>query len=289
MPPSHLGAWASSINHWEHSFIFAKLEPQMHFRGWWYWERSPYENRDLHMPPDIMSGPYACGPFAINLDINRGRMSKETTMKTLLIGALAALVSTSAYAADLVTQEPVAPEVVEAAPISTWDGAYIGALGGAGWLQGDYDFGATTASRTKAGGLLGAFAGYNYQLDNNVVLGVEGDFSYNWNKESIGGTDVGTDWAGSARGRVGYAFDDALIYGTAGWTTARGFVDAPGASKQTKALNGYTVGAGVDYKITQNIFARAEYRFNDYGTEKIGGVKFDNQQHQAIIGIGYKF
>jgi hypothetical protein len=169
MPPSHLGAWASSINHWEHSFIFAKLEPQMHFRGWWYWERSPYENRDLHMPPDIMSGPYACGPFAINLDINRGRMSKETTMKTLLIGALAALVSTSAYAADLVTQEPVAPEVVEAAPISTWDGAYIGALGGAGWLQGDYDFGATTASRTKAGGLLGAFAGYNYQLDNNVV------------------------------------------------------------------------------------------------------------------------
>ena len=50
-------------------------------------------------------------------------------MKTLLIGALAALVSTSAYAADLVTQEPVAPEVVEAAPISTWDGAYIGALG----------------------------------------------------------------------------------------------------------------------------------------------------------------
>jgi outer membrane immunogenic protein len=210
-------------------------------------------------------------------------------MKTLLIGAVVALVSTSAYAADVVTQEPVAPEVVEAAPISSWDGAYIGALGGAGWLKGDYDFGATTTHRTKAGGLLGAFAGYNYQLDNNIVLGIEGDVGYNWNKSSIGGTDVGTDWAGSVRGRVGYAFDDALIYGTAGWTTARGFIDPPAAGKSTKSLNGYTVGAGVDYKLTQNIFARAEYRFNDYGTEKISGVKFDNTQHQAIIGIGYKF
>ena len=209
--------------------------------------------------------------------------------KTLMISALAVLVSTSAYAADLITPEPVAPEVVDMAPISTWDGGYIGALGGAGWLKGDYDVGASTISRNKTGGLLGAFAGYNYQMDNNVVLGVEGDFSYNWNEANLRGADVGTDWTGAVRGRVGYAFDDALIYGAAGWTASRGYIDAPGADKKTKTLNGYTVGAGVDYKLTQNIFARAEYRFSDFGNEKIGGVNFDNKQHAAIFGIGYKF
>jgi outer membrane immunogenic protein len=217
-------------------------------------------------------------------------MSKEKTMKkTLLISAFAALVSTSAFAADLITPEPVAPEVIDEAPISSWDGAYIGALGGAAWLKGDYDFGTSSASRNKTGGLLGAFAGYNYQLGNNVVLGVDGDFSYNWNEASVRGNDVGTDWSGSARARVGYAFDDALIYGAAGWTASRGYIDPATSGKKTKTLNGYTLGAGVDYKVTQNIFARAEYRFNDFGTEKIGGVNFDNKQHAVILGVGYKF
>ncbi|MBL0373860.1 porin family protein [Rhizobium sp. KVB221] len=209
--------------------------------------------------------------------------------KVVLISALLAGVSSAAFAADVVTPEPVAPEVVEVAPISSWDGAYIGAFGGAGWLDGDYDFGTSSHSRTSGGGVIGKFGGYNYQFDNNFVLGIEGDVSYNWNDKDINGTDVGTDWAGSVRARAGYAWDDALIYGAAGWTTARGFVDPNNGGKKTKALQGYTLGAGVDYKFTQNIFARAEYRFNDYGSEKIGGVNFDARQHQVLFGVGYKF
>lgn len=209
--------------------------------------------------------------------------------RALLISALLAGVSSSAFAADVVTPEPVAPEVVEAAPISSWDGAYIGAFGGVTWLDGKYDFGATNHNRTSTGGTIGKFVGYNYQFENNFVLGLEGDVSYNWNDDSIKGTDVGTDWAGSIRARAGYAWDDALIYGAAGWTTARGFVDPNNGSKKTKSLQGYTLGAGVDYKFTQNIFARAEYRFNDYGSEKIGGVNFDAKQHAVLFGVGYKF
>ena len=209
-------------------------------------------------------------------------------MKVLLIAGAAALMSTSAFAADVVTQEPVAPEVVEA-PISTWDGAYIGALGGAGWLKSDYDFNPGTSHRTQSGGVIGAFAGYNYQFENNFVLGIEGDVQWNWNEDTVRGADVGTDWGGAIRARVGYAFDDALIYGAAGWTASRGYIDPPGSGEKRKTLNGYTVGAGVDYKVWQNIFVRAEYRFNDYGNETIGGVDFDNQQHQAILGVGFKF
>lgn len=209
--------------------------------------------------------------------------------KTILISALVALTSSAAYAADLVQPEPAAPEVVEQTVTYGWDGPYAGIMGGAGWLRSNYDFGATEAHRTQSGGLLGGFAGWNKQLDNNIVLGIEGDFGYNWNKAKVNGADVGTDWSGAVRARAGYAFDDALLYGAAGWTVTRGYLDAPGADKKTKALNGYTLGAGVDYKFTDNIFARAEYRFNDYGSTKIQGVKFDPQQHSVIFGLGYKF
>ena len=211
-------------------------------------------------------------------------------MKTLFAGAVLALTSSAAYAADLVESAPVAPEVTEQAVTNYgWDGGYAGVMGGAGWLRNDYDFGALKTSRTQTGGLFGGFAGWNRQLDNNIVLGVEGDLSYNWNKETVNGNDAGTDWAGSVRGRAGYAFDNALVYGAAGWTVTRGYLDPNNGGKDTKALNGYTLGAGVDYKFTDNMFARAEYRFNDYGSDKIKGVDFNPQQHQVLIGLGYKF
>jgi len=134
------------------------------------------------------------------------------------------------------------------------------------------------------------FAGWNKQLDNNIVLGIEGDFKYDWNNKKFNGTDVGTDWGGSARARVGYAFDNALIYGAGGWTAANGYVDPAGPNNdKEKVLNGYTVGAGVDYKFTDSMFARAEYRFNDFGNEKIGGNKVDLQQHSVLLGVGFKF
>lgn len=210
--------------------------------------------------------------------------------KALLISAALALSSSAAYAADLVQTEPAPPAAVEETVTTYgWDGPYAGIMGGVGWLKGDYDFGATSSNPTQSGGIFGGFAGYNRQLDNNIVLGIEGDVGYNWNEKTVRGNDVGTDWSGSVRARAGYAFDDALIYGAAGWTVTRGYLDAPGADKKTKALNGYTLGAGVDYKFTDNIFARAEYRFNDYGSGKISGVDFNPQQHQVLFGLGYKF
>ena len=90
--------------------------------------------------------------------------------------------------------------------------------------------------------------------------------------------------AGGVRGHLGYTFDRAMIYGTAGWTATRGFVDVPGNDKK-ETLNGWTVGAGLDYAITNNIFGRAEYRYNDYGSADFGGVKMDVQQNQVTIGV----
>lgn len=212
-------------------------------------------------------------------------------IRTILVSALLAGTATTTMAADLVEPIPAAPEaVVEETQVYSWDGAYLGIFGGADWLRSSLDDGgALDRSGTQTGGLLGGFAGWNRQLDNNIVFGLEGDLKYDWNGKKYSGVDTGTDWGGSARVRVGYAFDNALIYGAGGWTAANAFVDPPGTSKSEKLVNGWTLGAGVDYKFTDSVFARAEYRFNDFGNQNFSGTKVDFQQHQAILGVGFKF
>ncbi|MCK3777614.1 porin family protein [Ensifer sesbaniae] len=206
--------------------------------------------------------------------------------------AAAAAFTQTAMAADL-AQPAEPPPVVETPPVFVWTGGYVGLQGGGGWLNGDFSAPGGSASEDFNGGFLGAFAGFNYQ-QGDWVYGIEGDVNYNWNDKSVdvGGTsaEVGTDVSGAIRGRVGYVLNDkALLYGAGGWTVTRGFVDVPGVSKEKETFNGWTIGAGVDYSFTDNVFGRAEYRYNDYGDKDIGGVNVDLDQHQFTVGVGVKF
>jgi len=206
-------------------------------------------------------------------------------MRPFLLSAILTLTASTAMAADVVA-EPSSPPV---APAFTWSGAYLGIHGGGAWANGEFSGFGITGSGDADGGLLGGFAGYNDQLDNGLVFGVEGNLEYNWNEQEIFGADFGTDWAGSVRGRVGYAFDQALIYATAGWAVTRGYVDVPGLGKDEATFNGYTVGAGLDYAFTNNMFGRVEYRYNDYGDKDIQGFNVDVDQHALKVGLGLKF
>ncbi len=203
-----------------------------------------------------------------------------------------ATLSGAALAADLMP--PPEPELVveeSVVPQFTWSGGYVGLQGGGAWADGDLSIPGDSSTKNLNGGLFGAFAGWNWEA-GNIVYGVEGDLYYNWNDghKNVFGVrgNVGTDWAGSIRGRLGYTFDKAMIYGTAGWATTRGFIDLPGDDDKN-TYNGWTVGAGLDYAVTDNIFARGEYRFNDYGSSDFSGVEMDIKQHQLTIGIGVKF
>lgn len=211
-------------------------------------------------------------------------------MKFVILTALAAsLAGMSAQAADL-TPPPEAPaEPAAVTPVFTWSGPYLGAQGGYGWTTFDPDGGGDNADAN--GGILGAFAGYNYQFDNNWVVGVEGDVMHNWNEEDVPGGSVETTWQGSVRARVGYAFDNALIYGTAGWAIAKAEAHPTGASEDSDTLNGWTVGAGFDYAFTQNVFGRAEYRYTDFGSGDFNGGAgdFDVNQNTIMLGVGVKF
>ncbi len=191
----------------------------------------------------------------------------------------------AASAADVVTETPPEPVAQAAAPVFTWNGFYVGLQGGGAWGNGDFS---GIGSSSMNGGLITGFGGYNWQLDNNIVLGVEGDASYNWNKETVGGDEFKFDTTGSVRARVGYALDHALLYGAAGWTGARGHVDTP-LGDDSATFSGWTVGAGVDYAFTDNVFGRVEYRYNDYGSKNLLGIDTDFNQNVVTVGVGVKF
>jgi outer membrane immunogenic protein len=220
-------------------------------------------------------------------------------MKKLALSAAFILAASSAMAADAVYEVPAAPMAQET-PLFNWSGFTAGVQGGYAWNNNDTNLVGFNADFD--GGILGGFVGYNHQLDNNWVIGIEGDFEKNWGDDSllVGGVtafNYGLDWQGSIRGRVGYAVDRALVYGTAGWAIGRGFLDVPIAGVGEKeTFNGFTVGAGVDYAFTDNVFGRLEYRYTNFGDKNfdftgVGGpvINSDLDQHAIRIGIGIKF
>ncbi|MDP9838848.1 outer membrane immunogenic protein [Neorhizobium huautlense] len=211
--------------------------------------------------------------------------------KIIALASAFLLTSTAmTMAADLIEQSAVPPVEFET-PAFTWTGAYVGISGGAGWLDGS-----TTKARRFHdeqdfdGSVFGAFAGYNWQFGNGIVVGVEGDIEYNSNDEKFFGyRTFGTDWAGSARGRIGYAFDRLMVFGTAGWTMANGHIQYGGIDK-SETFSGWTAGAGVDYAVTDKIFVRGEYRYSDFGTKEIvRGMNVDFDQSVVKLGLAVKF
>lgn len=209
--------------------------------------------------------------------------------KSILIATFASmLLSSAAIAADAIDQIPAPPAAVNAPAAFSWAGGYAGVLGGYGWLNGKFSDEDSSIKETMKGGRIGGFGGWNFDVGNHVILGAEGDLNYDWNKKTIGAAEVKTDVSGSVRARAGYAVDKALFYVAGGWTATQGKVEYDNFSdKQT--YNGWTVGAGVDYAITSKIFARGEYRYNDYASKTIDGVKFDYSQHVVNVGVGVKF
>ncbi|MBI1619887.1 outer membrane protein [Aquamicrobium zhengzhouense] len=210
--------------------------------------------------------------------------------KLALTASILAAASTSAFAADVAYEEP-APYTPPVATVYDWTGVYVGIQGGYVWttltdpLDVDEDF---------DGGTLGALVGANWQ-NGNIVFGVEGDINYTWNENDylFGNTavEVGTDWSGSLRARLGYAMDRTLLYATGGLALANGYVNVVGVGEESETLTGWTIGAGIEHAFTDTWTARLEYRYSDYGSDDFGlGVgDFDVSDHTVRVGMSYKF
>ena len=219
-------------------------------------------------------------------------INKKFALSTGLVLGLSVMAA-PVLAADVVYQEPPAPQpFVESAPVSTWAGPYAG-------VQLGYGFGGSADDKTNGndvgtkGWLGGAFGGFNMQ-NGQFVYGGEADVNYSNIKGSNAGLSARSRIDGSLRARAGVAVtDDVLLYGTAGVAAERLRV-TDNVDSDTNMMVGYTVGAGADVKLTDDVFARAEYRYTDYGSKNfdlpgVGNPKVDSSNHRVMMGVGIKF
>ncbi len=218
-------------------------------------------------------------------------------MKKFLLAALMAGVASSAFAADLPTHKapPQAPVVY--APPFTWTGFYVGVNGG--WGFGDLS---NSNFSAPSGGLLGAQAGYNYQM-GQFVAGLEADLDWtDLNKSNIyalGTNKFSTGTMTTERLRAGIALDRALIYvtgGYAGISTSASFNDTVNGltASETTWRNGGAIGGGVEYAFTNNITAKAEYLYVPLSDQTYFAGTPDGERNSFGIdiiraGLNYKF
>lgn len=222
-------------------------------------------------------------------------MSARTRLTHSLAAAtgLAAIMgSSAAYAADMISEEPPAPAVMEEQPVASWMGPYIGAQIGYGFSGRSED--SVTGNRIETDGVVGGgFAGYNYDTGTGIVAGVEGDIGYSGVKGSNAGTEVESGLDGSLRARLGYTVTpDVLVYGTAGGAAKRVSVTEGGIEDSGTAV-GWTAGVGTDVKLTEKVFGRVEYRYSDYGSDSFttgsGTRDIDSRDHKIQFGVGIHF
>ncbi len=235
-------------------------------------------------------------------------------MKRLLIStAIALAIAAPASAADLSARYPVKAAVVPVVPVFSWTGFYIGGNAGFGGDKYEYTFASVpnpgnngSQSTNSSGFFAGGQVGYNYQFNNNIVLGVETDIQWSGIEGNNTSTTLGgatslkssLDYFGTVRARAGYAFDRFLPYVTGGFaygdsksSITNGFSTAEGSGVKT----GWTVGGGVEYAFANNWTFKTEYLYVDLDSSEYGSaltgtaVNVDNKFHTVKAGINYKF
>lgn len=218
-----------------------------------------------------------------------------------LAGAL--LAAGGAAAADLPRRQS-APIVSDTPfvtpPAFTWTGFYAGINGG--YAGGSSSGSRQTGAKTKSSAPFGGQAGYNYQW-GSVVSGVELDFD-RMNVESRGtfaggaGYKASASYLGTVRGRLGYAVADRLlVFGTAGFALAQMSMSVPDMSRRSKSQwhQGYVVGGGAEYAITDNVTLKAEYLYTRLDKKTYfkddEGSRASMQLRGSIVraGLNYKF
>ncbi len=202
-----------------------------------------------------------------------------------------------------------------------WTGFHIGAHAGDTWSKTSSSAIDTTTGAAVAPGDTsptdwhgGMQLGYDYMLPSRVVLGVEADVSSGGRK-----TTTITDASGTSsiesnvfdsetvRGRLGYAVENILFYGTGGWawsnnqyirtqlTDAFNLATAGTDEAVNKYLSGWTAGGGIAFAFAQNWNAFAEYRHTRYGSSTItlpfSQISMTSKTNVSEIdfGVNYKF
>jgi outer membrane immunogenic protein len=224
---------------------------------------------------------------------------------------------------------------VSSFPVSAgenWQGGYVGVNAGGAFLNNSQNVGAinqfdlngsasnqsvlipATMKKNDAKSSIGIQAGYNLQF-NRYVFGVEADVSSLNGSKTARSTTFYTEpvveryssinegaftskYLLTLRPKIGYAWDNLMVYGTAGLATSnanayssfKGTDLGPGGgvggtatylgSKSVRKL-GYSIGAGAEYALNNKVSIKADYLYYD-----LGSVRFKTSAQADALADG---
>ncbi|WP_458757984.1 outer membrane protein [Afipia sp. TerB] len=208
-------------------------------------------------------------------------------MKKLAAGAIiaaATCLAASAQAADFGYGRQPAPNYTVNQPLNmySWAGPYLGANVGYAW-------GDVTNSGTSPSGVAGGLqAGYSWQ-SGPLVFGVEGDLQASGADDTFASWKFSNPWFGTARGRIGYALNNILLYATGGLAFGSVKAETFGVSESHASL-GWTLGVGAEMALTQNWSAKMEYLYVDLSNRTfLTGLQHGYEFGMLRVGVNYHF
>jgi opacity protein-like surface antigen len=206
-----------------------------------------------------------------------------------------------------------------------WTGLYVGVFAGATEGTSDWNYIAGEANPYIGGYAWGGEVGYNYQI-NRWVIGTEVDLA---KTNTTGGTgcnpfepiptlahlhspmlnatcDAWTKLIPTATGRVGYAWNLALLYvkGGAAWASHQfaatcnvnpsiffgpcvdpagaTFIDASASTKHW----GWVIGFGTEFAVNRNWSAKLEYNYTSFADHNVTASDPTNPALHTVLNVG---
>ncbi len=203
---------------------------------------------------------------------------------TAFSGAVVATIALAAPAgaADMYRQ-PQQPYTVGAPIGYSWAGPYIGANLG-------YQWGGVGNSGADPSGFNGGVQiGYSWQT-GQFVYGVETDLQLSGADDRFGAWQFSNPWFGTLRGRAGVAFNNILVYGTAGLAYGGVHLETPFGNESNSSF-GWTAGLGLEIGLMANWSVRAEYLYVGLSGDTFGltGRSHDLDFSVFRMGVNYRF
>jgi outer membrane immunogenic protein len=188
-----------------------------------------------------------------------------------------------------------------------WNGPYFGVHGGYASSSidvKDRDIVGNTFSNDGTGAFGGGTIGWNWQFGHIVYsaemdLGVM-DVSHASADPALSGVSahIGSGVYGDITGRVGYAVDRTLVYAKGGFGFFNGDATvkdsvAPDMSSKPQSFTGWTLGGGVEYKVSPTWSIKAEYLHFDLGDQQVhfvnSGLRWDNSVTIDTLKAGVNY
>jgi opacity protein-like surface antigen len=246
------------------------------------------------------------------------------------VAALAGTLAGPALAADL----PMKAEAPYVEPRFSWTGCYVGGHVGGGMgskamtdpvqlvqdslIAPGTTTGLTTVTTSPTGAVIGGEIGCDYQFSSNLVVGIEGTASGTTMRGSamvglpagvpgdVALVQANNDFLAGVTGRVGYAFDNVLVYARGGFAVAGDKYDVSGGTfngagpfhfQGVDNRYGWIAGGGVDWAFARHWSANVEYDYYGFGngnilmTDQFSGATgvVNVKQSVQVIKVGLNF